>query len=80
MESKGTKEEVYDLIIKFWSRLNLLDKSRAKGRATKGAALASLGKTCYIKRIMLRALTTFNRTGYSWVFYNNFTGEKMNTG
>lgn len=80
-KARGTKEEVYDLIIKDlqFASENLLDKSKEqKGRATKGAALAFLGKAYLYQKKYTEALTAFNKiSGYSLEsnFYNNFTEE-----
>lgn len=80
-KQRGTKEEVYDLIIRDlqFASENLLDKSKEEsGRATKGAALAFLGKAYLYQNKYAEALTAFNKiTGYSLEsnFYNNFTEE-----
>jgi len=80
-KARGTREEVYNLIVsdlKFASE-NLLDKSQEqRGRATKGAALAFLGKVLLYQKQYGPALEAFNKiSGYSLEsnYYNNFMEE-----
>jgi tetratricopeptide (TPR) repeat protein len=78
---RGTRDEVYDLIIKDfkYASENLLDKSEEQnGRATKGAALAFLGKAYLYQKQYALALEAFNKiSGYSLEsnYYNNFMEE-----
>jgi hypothetical protein len=80
-KARGTREEVYALIIKDlqFASENLLDKSQEqKGRATKGAALAFLGKALLYQKQYGPALAAFNKiTGYSLEanYYDNFMEE-----
>lgn len=80
-KARGTRDQVYDLIIKDFQFAsdNLLDKSQEqKGRATKGAALAMLGKALLYQNKHKLALDAFNKiTGYSLEpnYYDNFMEE-----
>jgi starch-binding outer membrane protein, SusD/RagB family len=78
---KSPKADIYKLIVAdfdFASK-NLLDKSvEEKGRATKGAAFAYLGKAFLYQKKYTEALAAFNSiSGYSLEpnFYSNFTEE-----
>lgn len=81
--ARSPKTEVYKLItedLEFASK-NLLSKNtEVKGRATKEAAYAYLGKVLLYEKKYNEALTAFNNvTGYSLEdkgnFYNNFMEE-----
>lgn len=80
-KARATKEQIYDLIIKDFQFAadNLLDKSvEQKGRATKGAALAMLGKAYLYQNKHKLALDAFNKiSGYSLEpnYYDNFKEE-----
>lgn len=79
--ARSPKEDVYKLIVAdfdFASK-NLLSKAtEQKGRATKEAAFAYLGKALLYQKKYDEALTAFNNvTGFSLEsnFYNNFMDE-----
>ncbi|PXY46249.1 RagB/SusD family nutrient uptake outer membrane protein [Flavobacterium hydrophilum] len=79
--ARSSKEDVYKLIeadFDFASK-NLLSKTvEDKGRATKEAAFAYLGKVLLYQKKYDEALTAFNKvTGFSLEsnFYNNFMDE-----
>lgn len=80
-KARGTRDQVYDLIIKDFqfAANNLLDKSvEQKGRATKGAAWAMLGKALLYQNKHKLALDAFNEVkGYTLEsnYYNNFMEE-----
>jgi starch-binding outer membrane protein, SusD/RagB family len=78
---KSPKADIFKLIVSdfdFASK-NLLDKSaEEKGRATKGAAFAYLGKALLYQKKYTEALVAFNNlSGYALEtnFYNNFIEE-----
>ncbi|MFB9108677.1 RagB/SusD family nutrient uptake outer membrane protein [Flavobacterium gyeonganense] len=80
-KARSSKEEVYKLIeadLDFASK-NLLSKTvEDKGRATKEAAFAYLGKVLLYQKKYDEALTAFNKvTGFTLEtnFYNNFMDE-----
>lgn len=80
-QPKSPKEDVINLIIEdlTYASNNLLDKSvETYGRATKGAALAFLGKVYLYEESYDLALVEFNKlSGYALEenFYNNFMEE-----